>query len=141
MPAWKQIVQVFKNRPFVQYMIMSTIISISFTLLTGLLPYFVTYQLGMADQFFLVMLVMLGTIGIFLIPWQLVSKKLNKGPAYALGLAIASVAIIGAFFLPNHPTPLIYVVAFRGRGGIFRPVCLPMEHDPGRDRSGPGKDR
>ena len=34
MPPFRQILQVFKNKPFVQYMIMSTIISISFTLLT-----------------------------------------------------------------------------------------------------------
>ena len=42
MPVWSQVRQVFKNRPFVQYVIMSTIISISFTLLTSLLPYFLT---------------------------------------------------------------------------------------------------
>ena len=47
MPAMSQIKHVFKNRPFVQYMIMSTIISISFTLLTSLFPYFLTYQLHM----------------------------------------------------------------------------------------------
>ncbi|MBP9041665.1 MAG: MFS transporter, partial [Anaerolineaceae bacterium] len=35
MPPFSQIAQVFKNKPFVQYMIMSTIISISFTLLTS----------------------------------------------------------------------------------------------------------
>jgi GPH family glycoside/pentoside/hexuronide:cation symporter len=130
MPPWKQIVQIFKNRPFVQYMIMSTIISISFTLLTGLLTYFVTFQLGMGNQFFLVMLVMLGTVGLFLIPWQLVSKKLNKGPAYALGLGIACVAIIGAFFLPNHPTPLIYVVAFVAGVGFSAQYVFPWSMIP-----------
>ena len=84
----------------------------------------------MADQFFLVMLVMLGTIGIFLIPWQLVSKKLNKGPAYALGLGIACVAIIGAFFLPNHPTPLIYVVAFVAGLGFSAQYVFPWSMIP-----------
>ena len=111
-------------------MIMSTIISVSFTLLTGLLTYFVTYQLHMQDQFFLVMLTMLGTIGVFLIPWQLVSKKLNKGPAYALGLGIACVAIIGAFFLPNHPTPLIYVVAFVAGLGFSAQYVFPWSMIP-----------
>ena len=112
-------------------MIMSTIISISFTLLTGLLTYFVTYQLHMQDQFFLVMLVMLGTIGIFLIPWQLVSKKLNKGPSYALGLGIASIAIIGGI-LPAQPSHNLDLCGcLRCRVGILRPVCLPVEHDSG----------
>ncbi len=130
MAAWKQIVRIFKNRPFVQYMIMSTIISISFTLLTGLLTYFVTYYLHMEDQFFLVMLVMLGTIGLFLIPWQLVSKILNKGPSYALGLGIASVAIIAAFFLPNHPTNLIYVIAFFAGLGFSAQYVFPWSMIP-----------
>jgi len=130
MAPWKQIVRIFKNRPFVQYMIMSTIISISFTLLTGLLTYFVTYQLHMQDQFFLVMLVMLGTIGIFLIPWQLISKKLNKGPSYALGLGIASIAIIAAFFLPNHPTNLIYVIAFFAGLGFSAQYVFPWSMIP-----------
>jgi GPH family glycoside/pentoside/hexuronide:cation symporter len=84
----------------------------------------------MGDQFFLVMLVMLGTVGLFLIPWQLVSKKLNKGPAYALGLGIASVAIIGAFFLPNHPTPLIYVVAFVAGLGFSAQYVFPWSMIP-----------
>ena len=70
MPALSQLKHVFKNRPFVQYMIMSTIISVSFTLLTALLPYFLTYQLRMTDQISLVMLVMLGTIAVFLVPWR-----------------------------------------------------------------------
>jgi GPH family glycoside/pentoside/hexuronide:cation symporter len=76
------------------------------------------------------MLVMLGTIGIFLIPWQLVSKKLNKGPAYALGLGIACVAIIGAFFLPNHPTPLIYAVAFVAGLGFSAQYVFPWSMIP-----------
>jgi GPH family glycoside/pentoside/hexuronide:cation symporter len=130
MPAWTQIRQVFKNRPFVQYMIMSTIISISFTLLTSLLPYFLTYQLGMTDQIPLVMLVMLGTIGIFLIPWRYAAQRLNKGPAYALGLAIACVAIIGAFLLPQGPSPWIYLIAFVAGVGFSAQYVFPWSMIP-----------
>lgn len=125
MPAWEQVRQVFKNRPFVQYVIMSTIISISFTLLTSLLPFFLTYQLQMADQIPLVMLVMLVTIGAFLIPWRYVAQKTNKGPAYALGLAIASVAIIAAFLLPAGPTPWIYLIAFVAGVGFSAQYVFP----------------
>lgn len=130
MPAWSQIKHVFSNRPFVQYMIMSTIISISFTLLTALLPYFLTYQLQMTDQIPLVMLVMLGTIGIFLIPWRYASQKLNKGPAYALGLGIACVAIIGAFLLPQGPSPWIYAIAFVAGLGFSAQYVFPWSMIP-----------
>jgi glycoside/pentoside/hexuronide:cation symporter, GPH family len=130
MPAWSQIRQVFKNRPFVQYMIMSTIISISFTLLTSLLPYFLTYQLLMADQIPLVMLVMLATIGVFLLPWRFASQKLNKGPAYALGLGIASLAIVGAFLLPSGPSPWIFVIAFVSGLGFSAQYVFPWSMLP-----------
>jgi GPH family glycoside/pentoside/hexuronide:cation symporter len=54
---------------------------------------------------------MLVMIGVFLIPAKKISDKINKGPAYALGLFIASMAIMASFFLPHEPTPLIYVLA------------------------------
>jgi len=130
MSLWPQIRHVFKNKPFVQYMIMSTIISISFTLLTSLLPYFLTYQLNMTNEISLVMLVLLGTIAIFLIPWRYASKKLNKGPAYALGLFIASIAIVAAFFLPTGPSPLIYVIAFVAGLGFSAQYVFPWSMIP-----------
>lgn len=130
MPAWRQVRHVFKNRPFVQYMIMSTIISISFTLLTSLLPYFLTYQLQMASQIPLAMVVMLGTIAIFLLPWRYASQKMNKGPAYALGLAIASVAILAAFLLPPGPTLWIYVIAFVAGLGFSAQYVFPWSMIP-----------
>jgi GPH family glycoside/pentoside/hexuronide:cation symporter len=85
--------------------------SFSFTVLTALVPYFIQYQLDMGDQVPFVLLVMLVTIGIFLVPAKLISDRINKGPSYALGLFIASVAVIASFFLPRGATPLIYVVA------------------------------
>ncbi len=130
MPVWSQIKQVFKNKPFVIYMVVSTIVSISFTLLTSLLPYFLTYQLNMSNEISLVMLVMLGTIGIFLIPWRHVSTKLNKGPSYALGLGIASIAILGAYMLPKGPTPLIYVIAFVAGLGFSAQYVFPWSMIP-----------
>ena len=126
----EQVGQVLKNRPFVQYMIMSTIISISFTLLTALLPYFITYQLLMEEQTSIIMLVLLGTIAIFLIPWRMVAKKMNKGPAYALGLFIASIAIVAAFFLPQGPSPWIYVIAFVAGLGFSAQYVFPWSMIP-----------
>jgi GPH family glycoside/pentoside/hexuronide:cation symporter len=79
--------------------------------LTALVPYFIQYQLNMGDQVSFVLLAMLVTIGIFLIPAKKISDRINKGPAYALGLFIASLAIMTGFFFPHHATPLIYLVA------------------------------
>jgi GPH family glycoside/pentoside/hexuronide:cation symporter len=86
--------------------------SFSFTLMTSLLPFYLTYQLDMEDQVPLVLLVMLVTIGIFLFPWIWLADRINKGPTYALGLFIACLAVIATVFLPYGPTPLIYLIAF-----------------------------
>jgi GPH family glycoside/pentoside/hexuronide:cation symporter len=111
LPPVKAILTSFKNKPFVLLMIAFILSSFSFTVLTALVPYFIQYQLNMKDQVSFVLLAMLLMIGIFLIPAKLVSDKINKGPAYALGLFIASLAVISSFFFPHGPTPLIYVVA------------------------------
>jgi len=111
LPPVKAVFTSFKNKPFLILMIAFLLSSFSFTVLTALVPYFIQYQLKMGDQVSFVLLVMLVTIGIFLVPAKLVSDRINKGPAYALGLFIASLAIIASFFFPHAATPLIYVVA------------------------------
>ena len=111
LPAIRAMLTSFKNRPFIILMIAFILSSFSFTVLTALTPYFITYQLGMGDQVSFVLLAMLLAIGIFLIPAKLVSDKINKGPSYALGLFIASLAIITSFFFPHAASPMIYVVA------------------------------
>ncbi len=111
LPPFKAFATSFKNRPFIILMVAFILSSFSFTVLTALVPYFIQYQLDMKDQVSFVLLVMLLTIGIFLVPAKLISDRINKGPAYALGLLIASLAVISSFFLPRGPSPLIYVVA------------------------------
>ncbi len=111
LPAIKAIFTSFKNKPFIILMVAFILSSFSFTVLTALVPYFIQYQLNMGDQVSFVLLAMLLTIGIFLIPAKKISDKINKGPAYALGLFIASLAIMTGFFFPHNATPLIYVVA------------------------------
>jgi GPH family glycoside/pentoside/hexuronide:cation symporter len=124
LPALKAILTSFKNKPFIILMIAFILSSFSFTVLTALVPYFIQYQLGMGEQVSFVLLAMLATIGIFLIPAKLVADRINKGPTYALGLFIASLAVMASFFLPQEATPLIYVVAVvAGIGFSTQWVC------------------
>jgi GPH family glycoside/pentoside/hexuronide:cation symporter len=111
LPPARAVLTSFKNRPFIILMLAFILSSFSFTVLTALVPYFIQYQLDMKDQVSFVLLVMLLAIGIFLIPAKLISDRINKGPAYALGLFIASIAVIFSFFLPRGPSPMIYVIA------------------------------
>lgn len=111
LPALKAVLTSFKNKPFIILMLAFILSSFSFTILTALVPYFIQYQLNMPEQVSFVLLAMLVTIGIFLVPAKLISDRINKGPAYALGLFIASLAVMTSFFFPRGETALIYVVA------------------------------
>jgi GPH family glycoside/pentoside/hexuronide:cation symporter len=124
LPAVEAVFTSFKNRPFNQLMIAFILSSFSFTVLTALVAYFLTYQLEMGDQVPIVLLVMLVMIGLFLVPAKMISDRINKGPTYALGLFIASIAVMTGFLLPHSPTPLIYVIAaVAGIGFSTQWVC------------------
>jgi GPH family glycoside/pentoside/hexuronide:cation symporter len=124
LPPVKAVATSFKNQPFIKLMIAFILSSFSFTVLTSLVPYFITYQLDMGSQVSYVLLAMLVSIGIFLVPAKIISDRINKGPAYALGLGIASLAFISCWFLPHQPTNLIYLIAFiAGMGFSAQWVC------------------
>jgi GPH family glycoside/pentoside/hexuronide:cation symporter len=116
-PPLKAFLTTFRNRPFVQLIAAYLIANIAFALMQTLLAYFLTYQLGMEDQVPMVMGLLLVTIGLFLFPWKMVSERWNKGPAYALGLGIAGLAVASTSLLAHEPTPWIYpIVVVAGIG-------------------------
>jgi len=110
-PLWGMVRQALRNKPFVRLLLINLVSLFSFSLLPAMVPYWITYQLGMEAQISLVMLIMYVVAAASLFPWKWVSERINKGPAYALGLFIASVTLILAVFIPQGPTPLVYLVA------------------------------
>jgi GPH family glycoside/pentoside/hexuronide:cation symporter len=125
-----------QNRPFVQLIVAYLIANVAFSLLQTLLAYFLTYQLRMEDQVPIVMGLLLISIGVFLFPWKMLSDRWNKGPAYALGLAIGGIAAASTFLLPPGPTPLIYLIAVIAGMGLSAQWVFPwamvpdvVEHD------------
>lgn len=117
MPAWKSYLQAFRNKPFVLYLLISMLASFVLTLVTGMIPYFLIYQLGMKTQLTFVMMAFLLTVVIFIYPMKMLADRINKGPAFGVGLGLASLALLLSFLLPHQPTPLIYpVVILAGVG-------------------------
>jgi GPH family glycoside/pentoside/hexuronide:cation symporter len=100
-----------KNRPFIWLSGTYFIVNISFAFIKILMAYYVEYQLLMQAEIPLVMGLMLICVTISLPFWQWLSRKMDKGPAYALGMAIGALAVLLTFFLPHVPTALIYLVA------------------------------
>ena len=83
----------------------------AFALIKTLMAYFLIYQLDMEAQVPLVMGLMLICVVLALFPWKMIAERWNKGPAYALGMAIGGLAVAATFFLPHQPTPWIYAIA------------------------------
>jgi GPH family glycoside/pentoside/hexuronide:cation symporter len=107
----QSLLQTFKNKAFVRLCTAYVVVNLAFALIKTLMVYFLQYQLDMADQTPMVMGLLLITVTVSLFFWKNISLKLDKGPAYAIGMAIGALAVAVTFFLPYGPTPLMYGVA------------------------------
>ena len=124
MPPFKAFLSTFKNKPFISYLIVTMIMSISFTMVTAMLQYYIDFQLEMNPSSLLIMLSMLGVLAIFLVPCGIISNKIGKAKTYALGLTIASAALIVVFFIPQGPSNWIFLLAaIAGMGFSAQWVC------------------
>jgi GPH family glycoside/pentoside/hexuronide:cation symporter len=112
-PPLRAFLTTFRNRPFVRLIAAYLIANVAFALIQTLLAFFLIYQLRMDQktEVPIVMFLLLVSIGVFLFPWKMLSDRLNKGPAYALGLAIGGLAVAFTFLLPHEQTPWIYLIA------------------------------
>jgi GPH family glycoside/pentoside/hexuronide:cation symporter len=143
---FKALKETLKNRPFVQLIGAYAICNLAFALVKTMLAYLLTYQFHMADKVPLVMAVMLISVAACLFPWKLISERIDKGPAYAIGLAIGGIAVASTFLLPAKPSNLIYLIAIVAGIGfsanwVFPWAMIPdvVEYDrliSGQQRSG-----
>jgi GPH family glycoside/pentoside/hexuronide:cation symporter len=107
----KSLAVALKNKAFLWLCGTYFVINISFAFIKILMAYYIEYQLLMKAQTSAVMGLMLICVTISLPFWQWVSRKMDKGPAYALGMLVGGAAVILTFFLPHQSTGLIYVVS------------------------------
>jgi GPH family glycoside/pentoside/hexuronide:cation symporter len=119
-----------RNRPFVQLLAAFLLANTAFALIRTLLAYVLTYQFLMEDQVPLVMALLLVFVALFLFPWKRLAGRWNKGPAYALGLAIGGLAVAATFFLPSTSSSWIYVVAAVAGAGFSAQWVFPWAMVP-----------
>jgi len=100
-----------RNKPFTWLCGTYLVINLSFAFIKILMAYYIQYQLRMAEQTTAVMGLMLVCVTISLPFWQWLSRRMDKGPAYGLGMAIGALAVILTFFLPHQSTGLIYLIS------------------------------
>jgi glycoside/pentoside/hexuronide:cation symporter, GPH family len=143
---FKSLSVALKNKPFVRLCVIYFVINISFAFIKILMVYYIEYQLLMKAETSLVMGLMLICVTIALPFWQWVSRKMDKGPAYALGMLVGGLAVILTFFLPHESTGLIYLIAILAGFGFAAQWIFPWamvadvadydRADTGEQRSG-----
>jgi GPH family glycoside/pentoside/hexuronide:cation symporter len=114
-----------RNKPFVWLCGTYLVLNIAFAFMKTLMAYFIEYQLLMKEQTSLVMGLMLICVTASIPFWRWLGLKMDKGPAYALGMAIGALAIAITFFLPHHETSLVYLVAVLGGFGLAAQWIFP----------------
>jgi GPH family glycoside/pentoside/hexuronide:cation symporter len=110
-PPIKSLLTTLQNKPFVRLCIAYIIVNLSFALIKTLMAYFLEYQLNMAAETPLVMGLMLICVTLSLFVWKNIAERLDKGPAYAIGMGIGALAVALTFILPHAKTGWIYGVA------------------------------
>ena len=114
-----------RNKPFLWLCGAYLVMNIAFAFMKTLMAYFIEYQLLMKEQTSLVMGLMLICVTISIPFWKWLGQKMDKGPAYGLGMAIGALAIAVTFFLPHQQTPLVYLVAAVGGLGLAAQWIFP----------------
>lgn len=142
----KSLLIALRNRPFIWLCGTYFIINISFAFIKTLMAYFLEYQLLMKDETPLAMGLMLICVTLSLPFWQRISRKMDKGPAYGLGMAVGGMAVGLTFLLPHQPTALIFGIAALAGFGFSAQWIFPWamvadvaDHDrleTGEQRSG-----
>jgi len=130
LPVLPSIITCFKNKPFVYLITQGLFTNIGFVLVMSYMAFYLTYQLDMKDLIPIMMVLLLGTIGIFLFFWKWITDKWAKGPTYALGLFIAFGATAASFLLPQGGSIWIYPIVFVAGFGFSAQWVLPWSIIP-----------
>jgi GPH family glycoside/pentoside/hexuronide:cation symporter len=109
--VWKSLKATLTNKPFVRLCGVYLVVNLAFALIKTLMAYFLEYQLLMKNEVPLVMGLMLIFVTLSLPVWKKLSEKWDKGPTYALGMAVGALAVGLSFFMPHQKTPLVYALA------------------------------
>jgi glycoside/pentoside/hexuronide:cation symporter, GPH family len=122
---FKSLLVALKNKPFIWLCGVYFVINISFAFIKILMVFYVEYQLLMKNSISLVMGLLLICVTIALPFWQWLSRKMDKGPAYALGMMVGALSVMITFFLPHNSTPLIYLVSILAGFGFSAQWIFP----------------
>lgn len=127
----EQLKTVFSNRPFLYVIGIYLCSWLAVQLTASILPYFVVNWMGMAeDEFPLVAIVVQGTALMMLFVWTAISKRFGKRIVYFWGMGFWIIVQGGLFFLQPAQVGLLYALAVMAGIGVATAYLIPWSMIP-----------
>ncbi|MBN2223675.1 MAG: MFS transporter [Deltaproteobacteria bacterium] len=106
----------FKNRPFWWFIAAYSLVSLGYTILSGVLIFYAKYWLLNEGLFTVMMGIVMGFLLLSIPLWVWVSGKIGKKEAFLIGIVVLILSAAAIFFLP--PTGGAFLFVLMGFAGI-----------------------
>ncbi len=115
-PIGRSFILTFKNRPFWWFIAAYSLVSLGYTILSGVLIYYAKYWLLNEGLFTVMMGIVMGFLLLSIPLWVWVSGKIGKKEGFLIGIVVLIVSAGAIFFLP--PTGGAFLFILMGLAGI-----------------------
>ncbi len=122
LPIVKSFALTLKNGAFWWFIAAYSLVSLGYTILSGVLIYYAKYWLGDKNLFTPMMGIVMGVLLLSVPLWVWLSGKIGKKESFMIGIVVLIAAALAIFFLPRDDRTLLYVfmaVAGVGTGAYF----------------------
>jgi GPH family glycoside/pentoside/hexuronide:cation symporter len=112
----------FKNAPFWWFIAAYSLVSLGYTILSGVLIFYAKYWLSNEGLFTVMMGIVMGFLLLSIPLWVWVSGKIGKKEAFLIGIIVLIVSAASIFFLPRESRVGLFIlmgVAGIGTGAYF----------------------
>jgi GPH family glycoside/pentoside/hexuronide:cation symporter len=115
-PIGRSFILTFRNRPFWWFIAAYSLVSLGYTILSGILIYYAKYWLLNEGLFTVMMGIVMGFLLLSIPLWVWVSGKIGKKEGFLIGIVVLIVSAGAIFFLP--PTGGAFLFILMGLAGI-----------------------
>jgi GPH family glycoside/pentoside/hexuronide:cation symporter len=112
----------FKNAPFWWFIAAYSLVSLGYTILSGVLIFYAKYWLSSETLFTVMMGIVMGFLLLSIPAWVWVSGRIGKKEAFLIGIVVLIISAASIFFLPRESRVVLFIlmgVAGIGTGAYF----------------------
>jgi glycoside/pentoside/hexuronide:cation symporter, GPH family len=115
-PIAQSFILTFRNRPFWWFIAAYSLVSLGYTILSGVLIFYAKYWLSNEGLFTIMMGIVMGFLLLSIPLWVWISGKIGKKEGFLIGIAVLILSAGAIFFLPR--TGGVFLFLLMGFAGI-----------------------